>query len=123
MVLGRPLFSQSRRPAPPPAHDAENPRSFPRLAGIVIVPGFRVALFENAQKQTQAVAKDGMIEGWRIVHIDPETIRMETGDRLMTLRPSLLPPQIFAAPKPDRWGIAPPTGLLRARWANPQLQP
>jgi hypothetical protein len=124
VVLARPLFAQSRRPAmQAAAADPVHAAAFPRLTGIVLFPGYRRAVFEDSARHSMTAAVETVIDGWRIVRIDPNMVSIDSGDRLERLSPSLLPPQLVAPSRPDRWVNPAATGVLHARWSNPQLQP
>lgn len=63
-ILARPLFAVSRRPfptAPPPSAVAP-----PRLTGVIIAPGARLALFASGEGKVTAVANGHSIGGYMV---------------------------------------------------------
>ena len=126
-VLARPVFAQTRRP-PPSFGTAQSVSKdgLPRLAGIVLAPEYRRATFAPEGKPAVSLAEDAAIGGWRLDRIEAARVRLTKGGDFLVLMPSFLsgtrPPQAVLATI-DRWTTPAAHGLLRARWANPQLQP
>jgi hypothetical protein len=79
-ILERPLFSPTRaapqRKSDPLFEEISPgpPRLQARLAGVMIRPGVREALFIGADKKPAAVTVGGEIDGWRIVVISPDGV-------------------------------------------------
>lgn len=84
-VLARPLFSPSRRPA---ATVAAGPQQ-PRLAGIVMGPSGRRAIFAGEGDARGIVAEVGQQAGaWQIRAINETTVQVIGPEGLRTLTPS-----------------------------------
>jgi len=111
-MLARPLFSPTRRPAaarpspPPPSPPAE---AIPRLAGIVIGPSGRKAIFAEAAGPARSVGEGGRIGRFTVTMIRPGqvTVTSSEGDRV--LRPSFT--QATPAPGSAVPPAAPPPAL------------
>jgi hypothetical protein len=125
-VLGRPLFAPDRRPA---AEAGGSDPVLPRLTGIIASPDHAVAIFQPADGKPVAVRHGATIGGWAVLNIVSAGVSLEKAGRRIVLSPRLDGVRsggIAAAeaqPAPSRWLVAPATGILRARWSNPQLQP
>jgi hypothetical protein len=88
-----------------------------------------VAIFQagNGAKPL-AVHSGEQINGWRLTLIEADAVTVRKGEVITVLRPVFNGEE--AAPKPSavayassRWVTAASSGILRARWSNPQLQP
>jgi hypothetical protein len=95
-ILERPLFSPSRQPPEvlTAAHIEETLETAPpqlhgRLAGVMIRPGTREALFARAGQRPIAVKVGGEIDGWKIAAIEPDRVILASnfGDT-QTVRPT-----------------------------------
>jgi hypothetical protein len=91
ILLGRPLFSADRRG--PPADAAQGgagyPADMPRLTGLVILPGARMATFEVPGKGRLVVTGEGdRIGRWRVRQIAPDSVNLEGADGTFRLEPS-----------------------------------
>jgi len=85
IILGRPLFTPGRRP---PSEAASGPAE-PRLAGIVISPGGRKAIFAgDGDARAQVVAPGGNAGVWHIVAIGDGAVQVIGPDGPRTLRPT-----------------------------------
>jgi len=125
-ILGRPLFAADRRPTPgyAPAHTG-----LPRLAGVIAAPTDAVAIFQAGNGAKPLAAHSGeQINGWRLTLIEADAVTLRKDGVNTVLRPVFTGEE--AAPKPSvvansssRWVTAASSGILRARWSNPQLQP
>ena len=72
-ALARPLFTPDRRPAGPDAAPAAAPNTLPRLAGTLVSPGRKRALFEINSKP--AVMGEGdRIDAWTVEAISHGTV-------------------------------------------------
>lgn len=125
VVLARPLFAADRKPTGGVV--ATDP-SMPRLAGIIAVPAGGVAIFQPAGNSTPIVAHCGdMVGGWEVRKVAASSVDLQRAQEQMVLVPGFDNSQTQAAksvkPVVTRWEEAAPTGILRARWSNPQLQP
>jgi hypothetical protein len=119
-TVDRPLFSRSRRPAPPEpaavaaAKPGENGAPF-ELSGVLIAGASRVAFLKPiAQPKTLRVLEGETIEGWKVERILPERVVIGNGGARaeLTLKDRILPAGTGAArpkePAPGRQAGAPP---------------
>ncbi len=84
-ILARPLFSASRRPA---ATVTSGPQQ-PRLAGIVVGPAGRRAIFAGSGDARGSVVAAGQQAGaWHVVAIDDDSVRVVGPDGPRVLHPS-----------------------------------
>jgi hypothetical protein len=96
VILERPLFSPSRQPPEvlTATHIEETLEKAPsqlhgRLAGMMISPGTREALFARGGQRPIAVKVGGEIDGWTIAAIEPDRVILSSnfgGTR--TVRPT-----------------------------------
>lgn len=128
LILARPVFAPDRRPAHP-ASAAVVRRTMPRLAGIIKSSKEALAIFQ-AHGEKATVARIGeAIEGWQIKTITVDEVGLQRANERISLRPHFDSAESRRAVEtarvrpPSRWEVAAPSGLLRARWSNPQLQP
>jgi hypothetical protein len=135
VVLARPLFSPDRRPARGPGAGARaaDP-ALPRLAGIIASPVEAVAIFQGAGGTKPVAARHGeMVEGWKVMTIAVDQVILRKANNQIILMPQFEGVHdgvhgggavIAKATQPQpRWAAAAPSGILPARWSNPQLQP
>ena len=127
VILARPLFAQDRRPARG-ARTAATAAGLPRLSGIVVAPEGSVAIFQAEGAKPQVARPGDLVDGWLVSMIAANGVDLRKTGARITLTPEF--EDVARAPAPaaadqmaSRWVVAPPTGLLRARWSNPQLQP
>ena len=127
VALARPLFAPDRRPVPGTV--AADP-GMPRLTGIIASPDGAIAIFQPAGGLKPVVAHRGeRVGGWEVRAIAADAVDMRKENEVVVLSPSFDGVQRKGvarqeAKKPTtRWEAAAATGLLRARWSNPQLQP
>ncbi len=97
-ALGRPVFATDRRP-PAAVTAAAGPQNLPRLAGIVVSPNGRTAIFAGAGDKSTAVAEGAAVGPWRVVAIHADAVDMAgpQGARTVKLAYSNQPPQAAAA--------------------------
>ena len=112
-AIERPLFSPSRRPAAPPAAAATPASpSLPRLAGTVIGPLGRHALFAGTGKPVTVGVND-QVGGWIIQAIEAANVTLAGPDGVHQLRVAFDP----AGPAKFNAAVfAAEAGLL---WDNP----
>jgi hypothetical protein len=130
-LLGRPLFSPSRRPAAAQdaASVAQRTASLPGLSGVIHSPDLHRAIFQSqgAGKPIVKVVSEGQtIDNWTVQTIGPESVTLIRDGQTVLLTPTFGTVVIQPPPKPapvSRWVKAAESGVLRARWSNPQLQP
>ena len=87
-ILARPLFSRSRRPAPPIAADASGPAALPRLSGILVSPYRNTAIFAGAAELKPIIAAEGGRLGDYVVEAiapDRVTVRGPEGEKVLNL--------------------------------------
>jgi hypothetical protein len=131
-ILDRPLFAPDRRPAPG-APTAAAAIGVPHLTGIIVTPDDAAAIFRQAEDAKSLVARRGdSVGGWVVSTIAANGVTLRKADDRITVMPqfdaagastSVAPARAAVDQGISRWIAAAPTGLLRARWSNPQLQP
>lgn len=131
-ILSRPLFAADRRPAPKVAAvraaDAAH-AGLPRLAGVIVAPMDAVAIFEAGNGAKPLAVRSGeQVNGWRLTLIEADVVTLLKDGVSTVLRPVFSGEQSAAKPAAvatsgSRWVTAASSGILRARWSNPQLQP
>jgi len=102
-ILSRPLFSSTRRPTPRDTDTiADSGLSDTRLAGIVIAPGHRIAIFASSGAKPLAVSEGETVSGWRVEHITPREVSLSGPGGTKTLQPkfdpNLAPPPVASEP-------------------------
>jgi hypothetical protein len=136
-VLARPLFSPDRRPAHGPAAGvgAADP-ALPRLAGIISSSIEAVAIFQGTAGTKPVVARHGeTVDGWTVMTIAVGQVILRKANNQITVTPQfdgvhgsgavMASSKVIANVKQpqSRWEAAAISGILPARWSNPQLQP
>jgi hypothetical protein len=132
-ILARPLFSPSRRP---PHSDLGNDAdagglSDSRLAGIVVEPGRRFAIFAPTGAKPLVVTEGETVSGWRVESISPTEVALSGPDGTKTLQPKFdpnfsPPPEPAPAPAPAPVFNAPPNvrpGVIGPRPGMPPFVP
>jgi hypothetical protein len=126
VALARPLFAPDRRPV---AGSRTAEAGLPRLAGVIVSPSDKVAIFQSAGVTKPVSVRHGeTVNGWLVTMIEANSVSLRKAASTLVLRPEfgdLAPGHAAkkAAEPPSRWVAAAETGLLRERWSNPQLQP
>jgi len=117
-ILERPLFTPNRHPsgsAPPlpPMETAPASSGWEwRLAGILVTPSRREALFVQAGRK-QPVAEGEAIDGWKLVSIRPGGVTLTNGNAEKNLSPEPEPASAGEAVQPPPLpGFAVPPALL-----------
>ena len=94
-ILERPLFSPARQPLEvlSVSNAGENsgdapPRLHGRLAGVMIRPGAREALFARVGQRPIAVKVGGEVDGWKIAAIEPDRVILSSAFGIQTVRPT-----------------------------------
>ncbi len=107
-VLARPLFNPDRRPpAEPPAGLAAAeaaPEAPPRLAGVIVGPSRRSAIFADSAGHPRIVAEGGTIGRFTVQAIAPNEVTLRSSDGERLLRPAYSQggrPETVAAERPD----------------------
>ena len=115
-VLGRPLFSSSRRPPQTAANDSGGTSDLAdtRLTGIVTEPGRSIAIFAVNGAKPLKLTEGEAVSGWRIESITPREVALSGPGGAKTL-----------APKNDPNLAAPPSGPTPAAAAavRPPIPP
>ncbi len=124
-VLARPLFNPDRRPA---ASSVAADAGLPRLAGIIAAPDAAIAIFQPGKGKPVLARAGDTVAGWQVAAVSPTLVSLRKDTDRLALAPSFGLSDAAAVtqqhkPAPSRWEAAAPTGLLRARWSNGQLQP
>jgi hypothetical protein len=128
-VLKRPVFSQSRRPDPAAPNAVERQATLPRLSAIIHAPNFRRAIFQSQSSGKPIVEDVGegqTVNDWMVRDIQRESVAMTRDGQTVLVTPSFGEAAMQSPPKPrpvSRWLAPADSGVLRARWSNPQLQP
>lgn len=130
-ILARPLFSPSRRPAAAAldASAVQGRASLPKLSGIIHAPDLRRAIFQSPGSEKPVVTDVGegqAINDWTVQDIGPESVTLIRDGQTVLLTPTFGTITTQPPPKPrpvSRWLAPAASGMLRARWSNPQLQP
>jgi hypothetical protein len=109
-ILQRPLFAADRRPpAPKPASDSDEAAAAPtppplpnRLAGVMLGPDGREALFGNPGEKPVAVIVGGSIGGWTVstIELDRVVLTSAFGDHVLEPTPGLRADAPRPGPKP-----------------------
>jgi hypothetical protein len=101
-VLARPLFSSTRRPPPRGSGDASDDSGLAdtRLAGIVIEPGRRIAIFAPAGTKPVSVNEGQTMGRWRVESITPREVSLSGPDGIRTLQPKPDPNLVAASGPP-----------------------
>lgn len=126
VTLARPLFAADRRPVPGSTASASG---LPRLSGVIVAPDNSTAIFEAEGAAKPVTAHGGdRVGAWVVATITANLVTLQKGSSSMALRPAFggTAQAVKADPNKDgdsRWVTAAASGILRARWSNPQLQP
>lgn len=128
VIVDRPLFAPDRRPAAG-APTVVAAAGVPRLSGIVVAPGETAAIFQQKGAKPLVAHPRDVVGGWVVSTIAANGVTLRKADDRITVTPefdvsaSVTPAKAAVHPGISRWTVAAPTGVLRARWSNPQLQP
>jgi hypothetical protein len=111
-ILARPLFSPSRRPPQNAGGNTADDAGLgdSRLAGIVIEPGHRFAIFAPEGAKPLTVTEGETVSGWRVDSISPREVSLTGPDGTRTLQPkfdpNLAPPPQPAPPSAPAYGVS-----------------
>ena len=110
-VLARPLFSPDRRPAADATSaTGRSLPGLPRLAGVMVGPFGRSAIFALEGSKPIVVQEGGAVAAYRVKSIEPEEVRLIGPDGVEVLKPSFAqgPNKVAgAAASPGRSNQAP----------------
>ena len=86
-VLARPVFSETRRPAPPEAVAAPASSAPFALVGVVVSPGERHVLLEHGQPpRIDRVAEGQELDGWTLEAVELDRVVLRRGDSRVELK-------------------------------------
>ncbi len=97
-TLARPLFDPTRRPST--SGETVSAITGKRLAGIVIEPGQRLAIFAVDGAKPLSLSEGETVDGWRIESITPREVSLRGPNGTETLQPKLDPKRVFSTPAP-----------------------
>jgi hypothetical protein len=103
-VVERPLFSDTRRPAPPEAPKEAAPAKplAASVLGIFLAPGARRAVLEVGQPpQVVRVGEGDRVEGWTVSRITIDSVELARGSARQEIRVKDRPTK-GASPKPRK---------------------
>jgi hypothetical protein len=112
-ILARPLFSPSRRPPQSKLGNAADDSGLAdsRLAGIVIEPGRRFAIFAPQGAKFLTVTEGETVSGWRVDSISPREVSLSGPDGTRILQPkfdpNLAPPSDETTTPTPVFGVPP----------------
>ena len=122
VILARPLFSSTRRPAPRSVDSiVDSGLSDTRLAGIVIAPGHRIAIFASNGEKPLAVSEGQTVSGWRVEHITSREVSLSGPGGTKTLQPKF-DPNLAPPPLTSAEPVNPPRATVPAA-SRPGLPP
>jgi hypothetical protein len=128
-VLARPLFAPSRRPAATPGAQSSGAThiELPRLAGVIVTPNGRRAIFAPATGQAIAAAEGAAIGDWVVKSISAHEVTLSGSEGERVLRPSFAAANGAPAAPPELGPSAAqaplPRPVLRIRPGSPLAQP
>ena len=101
-VLGRPLFSSSRRPPQTAADNSGGTSDLAdtRLTGIVTEPGRSIAIFAVNGAKPLKLTEGEAVSGWRIESITPREVALSGPGGAKTLAPKIDPNLAATTPGP-----------------------
>ena len=102
IILARPLFAVDRRPKAGPAAVGAVSDDMPRLAGIMIDPTQRRAIFQPANEgKTVTLAEGDQIAGWQILQITADSVTLTGPKGTQILQPKPDPSLSSTTPTVD----------------------
>lgn len=87
-ILARPLFVPGRRRMNSGDMAGRIDESVPRLAGIVLAPDRKVAIFQVNGEKPKSLSEGDMIGIWTVKKIDHQSVVMQNSGGTMTLAPA-----------------------------------
>lgn len=115
-TLARPLFDATRRPSRS-GGESVSAITDKRLAGIVIEPGQRLAIFAVDGAKPLALSEGETVDGWRIESITPREVSLRGPNGTETFQPKLDPKRVFPTP------AQPPVNPTAPGAAQPAVPP
>jgi hypothetical protein len=128
VLLARPPFSPTRRPEAKPtvaSDDAPHAVELPRLSGILVSGGQKLAIFQTAaDDKPTVVAEGGNVSGWTVQTISEASVTVSGPPGTRTVQTAFDPNVKVAQPAMPPRGIQPagqpsPAGLPRATQGPP----
>jgi hypothetical protein len=95
-IIARPLLEPKRRPPDVPQAAAQGPtaaEALPRLAGVIVTPSDRRAIFAPASGKPLVATEGARVAGFVLEHIGPDGVTMSGAGGQKVLRPSHAQPQ------------------------------
>ena len=124
LILARPLFNPDRRPEAPgttPAPAAPGRVEPPRLAGILMTPTGRSAIFATADANGRGtvVREGGTVGAWQVETIHAGDVQLAGPNGRLTVRPTFSDTReaVSGPPQPAR------AGILLPQLAMPDTRP
>jgi len=87
-ILKRPLFSEERQPPHPKIVKAEPPKLQGRLAGVMLRPDGRVALFTRPGGRPVSVKEGDVIDGWTTAKIEAGRVTLTSSFGEQVVKPT-----------------------------------
>jgi len=94
-TVQRPLFSNTRRPPPPPRVKPEEPEEMPEpelederehiLIGVMLTSDATTALIKDDRNKVSRVRLGDKIDGWELAQVNPESVVLNKGSRTKEL--------------------------------------
>ncbi len=125
-IEARPLFAIDRRPpaVAPVANAAASAAGLPRLAGIVVSPSSRAAIFAGTEDHSTVVPEGGAVGAWRVVAIHADAVDLAGPEGARTVKPAYSNDPPPATPlQPTFARLGGPAAALAAFQASQQPNP
>jgi hypothetical protein len=115
-IVERPLFSQTRRPSPPPAptpsvivakQDAPPAPLVATLIGIVISPDIRSAVLRMGDGKNITITEGDSVDGWKLSEVLPDTARFKHVATTIELSFPVLPKNVANVTRPSALAATP----------------
>ena len=87
-ILKRPLFTEGRRPPQPKVVKAEPPKLQGRLAGVMLRPDSRIALFTRPGGRPVSVKEGEVIDGWTAAKIEEGRVTLTSSFGEQVVKPT-----------------------------------
>ena len=116
-ILARPLFSPGRRPPAAAAAPGAAPPALPRVAGIMVTPAGRRAIFAEKGTKPLVLGEGGQVSGFTVQSIQAGQVTVRGPEGVRVLSPA------FDSEPPAPASPPPPPGLSIPGLPGFQLQP
>jgi len=87
-ILKRPLFTPGRQPPEAKVVKAEPPQLQGRLAGVMLRPDLRIALFTRPGGKPVSVKEGDVIDGWTTARIEPGRVVLTSSFGEQVVKPT-----------------------------------